>query len=187
MVSFDKGLQWRNVKQKPSRQIQVNSLRFQLIQTYLSISKFIQELFGHIENPLQPWHIQNSGIFRNQNHIYKLWYIQNPDIFRTIVYLEPLVYSDEKTTNLFNWYFSQLIYTLLQQTKHRKLILPLTSSICLFIYLFIQSSFLSINTINTKKTHKPLKVAAAKTIFSSEYVIATTCFDQCFLFHVITG
>ena len=67
-----------------------------------------------------------------------LYDIQNDImIFRTLVYLEPLVYSDEKTTNLFNWYFSQLIYTLLQQTKYRKLILPLTSSICLFIYLLI--------------------------------------------------
>ena len=56
---------------------------------------------------LEPWYIQNPGTFRKQNHIHKLSYIQNPDIFRTLVYLEPLVYSDEKTTNLFNWYFSQ--------------------------------------------------------------------------------
>ena len=31
-------------------------------------------------------------------------------------------------------------------------------------------------------THKPLKVAAAKTLFSSVYIIGTT-----FLFYVITG
>ena len=33
---------------------------------------------------------------------------------------------------------------------------------------------------------KPLKVAAGKTLFSSVYVIGTTCFDECFLFNVIT-
>ena len=36
-------------------------------------------------------------------------------------------------------------------------------------------------------THKPLKVAAAKTFFSSVYVIGTTCFDERFSFCVITG
>ena len=33
-------------------------------------------------------------------------------------------------------------------------------------------------------SHKPLKVAAAKKYFSSLY---PTCFDECFLFHAITG
>ena len=33
---------------------------------------------------------------------------------------------------------------------------------------------------------KPLKVAAAKTLFFSVYIIATTCFDEYFLFYVIT-
>ena len=28
--------------------------------------------------------------------------------------------------------------------------------------------------------YKPLKVAAAKSLFSSVYVIGTTCFDECF-------
>ena len=32
-------------------------------------------------------------------------------------------------------------------------------------------------------THKPLKVAVAKIVFSSVYVIGTTCFDECFSFH----
>ena len=35
-------------------------------------------------------------------------------------------------------------------------------------------------------SHKPLKVAAAKKSFPSVYIIATTCFDECFLSHVIT-
>ena len=33
--------------------------------------------------------------------------------------------------------------------------------------------------------HKPLNLAAAKNFFSSMYVIGTTCFNECFLFHVI--
>ena len=36
-------------------------------------------------------------------------------------------------------------------------------------------------------THKPLKRAAAKNPFTSGYVIGATCFDECFLFYVITG
>ena len=31
------------------------------------------------------------------------------------------------------------------------------------------------------------QVAAAKKSFASVYIIDTTCFDECFLFHVITG
>ena len=36
-------------------------------------------------------------------------------------------------------------------------------------------------------SHKHLKVAAAKKSFPSLYIIDTICFDECFLFHVITG
>ena len=36
-------------------------------------------------------------------------------------------------------------------------------------------------------SHKALKVAAAKKSFQSVYIIDTTCFDECFLFHVING
>ena len=35
--------------------------------------------------------------------------------------------------------------------------------------------------------HKPLKAATAKKYFPSVYIIDTTCFDECFLFRVITG
>ena len=38
-----------------------------------------------------------------------------------------------------------------------------------------------------KKTHKPVKMAAAKTFLFSVYVIGATCFDEYFLFYVITG
>ena len=34
--------------------------------------------------------------------------------------------------------------------------------------------------------HKPSKVAAAKILFSRVYAIGTTCFEKCFLFHVMT-
>ena len=41
-------------------------------------------------------------------------------------------------------------------------------------------------TLSEKKTsHKPLKVAAAKKSFPSACTTDTTCFDECFLFHVI--
>ena len=36
-------------------------------------------------------------------------------------------------------------------------------------------------------THKPSKAAAAKMVLSSVYVADATCFEECFLFHVITG
>ena len=36
-------------------------------------------------------------------------------------------------------------------------------------------------------THKPLKMAAEKSFFSSVYVIGTTCFDECFVFYMITS
>ena len=36
-------------------------------------------------------------------------------------------------------------------------------------------------------SHKSLKAAAAKRSFPSVYKIDTTCFYECFLFHVITG
>ena len=35
--------------------------------------------------------------------------------------------------------------------------------------------------------HKSSKVETGKKISSSAYVIGTTCFDKCFLFHMITG
>ena len=39
----------------------------------------------------------------------------------------------------------------------------------------------------TETSHKPLKVEAAKNSFPGVYIIDTTCFDECFLFHVMTG
>ena len=36
-------------------------------------------------------------------------------------------------------------------------------------------------------SHEPLKVAAAKNSFPGVHIIDTTCSDECFLFHVMTG
>ena len=36
-------------------------------------------------------------------------------------------------------------------------------------------------------SYKPWKVALAKKSFPSEYIMDTNCFDECFLFRVITG
>ena len=39
----------------------------------------------------------------------------------------------------------------------------------------------------TETTHKPLRVAASKTLFSSVHVTATNYFDECFFYCVIIG
>ena len=43
------------------------------------------------------------------------------------------------------------------------------------------------DSVREETPHKPLKVATAKKPFPSVYTIDTTCCDECFLFHVITG
>ena len=75
-----------------------------------------------------------------------------------------------------------------QISTYRKLNLPLTSS----IYFVVLSVEMQKRLQQTKvcysfsyfvwkeTTHKPLKVEAAKTLFSSVCVIGTTCFDECF-------
>ena len=42
-------------------------------------------------------------------------------------------------------------------------------------------------SVSKETTHKTSKVAATKNFSSSVYVVDTTCFDECFLFHLITG
>ena len=73
-------------------------------------------------------------------------------------------------------------------------LLPINS-----IYLLFPSQKMQKRLIKTKvycklfcsvwkgMSHKPLKVAAAKKSFPSVFIIDTTCYDECFLFHVITG
>ena len=41
-------------------------------------------------------------------------------------------------------------------------------------------------TVWKEMAHKPSKLLTTKYFFSSVYFIVTTCFDKCFLFHVIT-
>ena len=87
---------------------------------------------------------------------------------------------------------------MLHQTKisiYRKLNLPLTNSIYfVFLPLEMQKRLKQIKVYHAfcyftlkETTDKHLKVAAAKTLFSSLCVIGTTCFHECFLFYVITG
>ena len=84
--------------------------------------------------------------------------------------------------------------TLNQMSTYRKLNLLLTSSIYLVLLpLEMQRRLKQTKIYHTfsyfvwkETTHKPLKVAAAKSLFSSVYIIGTTCFDECFSFYVIT-
>ena len=76
-LDIDKGLQWRYVKRKPFRKIQLYFDIFWHILTYSGISSHIQELFWHIDaylEPfvilayLEPWYIQNEKVFRANIH-----------------------------------------------------------------------------------------------------------------------
>ena len=77
----------------------------------------------------------------------------------------------------------------------RKLNLPLISSIYfVFLPLGIQRRPEQTKLYHAfsyfvwkETTHNPLKVASAKALFSSVYIIGAACFDECFLFYVITG
>ena len=81
-----------------------------------------------------------------------------------------------------------------QISTYRKLHLPLTSSIYfVFLPLEMQKRLKQTKVchafsyfVSKETTHKPLKVAAAKSLLSSVYIIGTTCFDECFSFYVIT-
>ena len=42
-------------------------------------------------------------------------------------------------------------------------------------------------SLRKEKTCKPSKIAAAKSFSPSVCIIDITCFEECFLFHVITG
>ena len=77
----------------------------------------------------------------------------------------------------------------------RKLNLLLINSICLVVsFLEMQRKLIQskvhykfFSSVSKETTHKPSKVAAAKTFRQCVHVIDTTCFDGCFLFHLITG
>ena len=98
---------------------------------------------------------------------------------------------------ILNCFFSKENYTLAHKTKstYGKLNFPPISSIYLiFSYLEIQKrliqtkAYYKLSYSFWKETsHKPLTVAAAETSFPSVCTIDTTCFDECFSFHVKIG
>ena len=68
MIPIDKELQWVNVKQKPSRQIQAHSGIIKRIQNpeYIhrrGISRTLTSSKPEIYS--EPWYIQNPGVFEN--------------------------------------------------------------------------------------------------------------------------
>ena len=98
----------------------------------------------------------------------------------------------ENTTTIFEPFFFFIIilhfFTSNQLSTDRKLNLPLTSSVYFVFFALEMQKRLKQSKIYHKfshfvwkeTTHKPLKVPAPRTLFFSVYVIATTCFDQCF-------
>ena len=71
--------------------------------------------------------------------------------------------------------------------------LPINSIYLVFSSLEMQRRVIQIKThdklfysVWKESSHKPLKVAAAKNYFPGVYIIDITCFNKCFLFHVIT-
>ena len=103
---------------------------------------------------------------------------------------------EENATNILKLLFFAInlhFATSNQMSTYRKLNLPLTSSnYFVFLSLEMQKRLEQTKVYHAlsyfvckKTTHKLLKVAAAKTLFSSVFVIGTTCFDECFLFYVI--
>ena len=103
------------------------------------------------------------------------------------------------TSNILDCYFSNQISTLTHQTKYlhvcRKLNLLLVNSTYLIVPALLKQRrliqtkvhFKSCYSVRIEAAHKPSKVAAAKKLFSSVYVINAICFNECFLFHVVTG
>ena len=103
----------------------------------------------------------------------------------------------ENTTNISKLLFFTInlhFVTSNQISIYRKLNLPLTNSIYfVFLPLEMQKRLKQTKLCHAfsyfiwkKTSHKPLKLAAAKSLFSSVYIIDTTCFDECFSFYVIT-
>ena len=84
---------------------------------------------------------------------------------------------NENTTNMLKWLFFaiNLHFVISSQIfTYGKLNLPLTSSIC-FVCLPLEMQKRLKQTEEYDAIYKPLKVAAAKTLFSSVYFIGTTC------------
>ena len=103
----------------------------------------------------------------------------------------------ENTTSISKLLFFTInlhLVTSNQISTFRKLNLPLSSSIYfVFFPLEMQKKSQADKSMPSdfllclkRKTHKPLKVAATNSLFSSVYVIGTACFDEYISFSVIT-
>ena len=85
---------------------------------------------------------------------------------------------NESTTNILKLLFFTINLHFVKSNQisiNRKLNLPLTGSIY-FVLLCLK-----------RNDPQPFKKAAAKTFFSSVHITGKTCFNECFLFYVITG
>ena len=102
----------------------------------------------------------------------------------------------KNTTNILKllFFIINLLFVLSNQlSTYQKLILHLTSSVYfVFFPLEMLNRLKQTKVYHTfshfvwkETTHKPLKLVAARTLFSSVYVVFTACFDECFLFFVI--
>ena len=104
----------------------------------------------------------------------------------------------KNTTNIFKLlYFTINLHFVTSNhiSAYRKLNFPLTSSIY-FVFLPLEMQkglkqtkiYRAFSYFVWKETiHKPLQVPDTRTLFSSVYVIGTTCSDKCFSFYEITG
>ena len=86
MVPLDKGLRWGNVKQKPFRQIWINTHIFLHILTYSDIFRSNQVYSGIIQTYSFIFRtLCNADIFRTLVYS-ESWHIQNPGVFETLRY-----------------------------------------------------------------------------------------------------
>ena len=101
--------------------------------------------------------------------------------------------TNKNTTNISKLLFFSIylhFITSNQISTYKKLNFPLSSSIffCLLTSRNAKKTQTDQNIPHIflqETTHKPLKVASAKSLFSSVYVTGTTCFSECFSFYVI--
>ena len=97
------------------------------------------------------------------------------------------------TTNILNCYFSKQFYTLVIRLKiyiWKTKFLPIESIYLVFSLLEMQRRLTQTKLCHKlfyfvwkETSHKPLKAEALQSV----HIIDTNCFDECLLFHVITG
>ena len=127
--------------------------------------------------------VKNIGFKEPQNYIWKL-FLGTPQKYATT--------QSAFWTNIFHdkvtlWY--------IKLTTSRKKNLHLISNIYVVLSsleiqtrpIQIKAYYKFLYSVWEETTHKSSKVETGKEISSSAYVIGTTCFDKCFLSHVITG